>query len=307
MARGGAGATLAGMTSLSPSSVTRSNGDVRVKKIAARKNGKGATLAERADRHVLYQLSVQNVETEIDFVDETYRELRGRKAKFLREDFCGTANTSCEWVRRRKNNRAVGVDIDPDPLAWGREHNVADLPEGGIERVELLQADVLEAETEPADCILAMNFSYWLFTSRERMVHYFKRVRSSLAKDGLFFLDCYGGYDAFREYQERRKVEGEDFTYVWDQHDYDPITGSMQCYIHFVFPDGSKLDRAFSYHWRLWTLPELREMLTEAGFPRVRVYWEQSDEETGEGNGEFREAARGEADAGWIAYLVAGA
>ena len=31
------------------------------------------------------------------------------------------------------------------------------------------------------------------------------------------------------------------------------------------------LRRAFRYHWRLWTLPELREMLLAAGFNDVRL------------------------------------
>jgi len=287
------------------STATTSSEGVHVKKIAARAGGKGASLADRADRHVLYQLSVQNVESEIDFVDATYKKIRGKKAKVLREDFCGTGNTSCEWVGRRPSNRAYGVDIDAETLAWGRENNVAELEDDGFERIELVEGDVLDTETEKADCLLAMNFSYWLFMTREKMIQYFTRVRENLADDGIFFLDCYGGYDAFREYQEKRKVEGEEFTYVWDQHDYDPITGHMQCYIHFAFPDGSKLDRAFDYRWRLWTLPELQELLAEAGFSRVGVYWEQTDEDTGEGNGVYERATRGDADAGWISYIVA--
>jgi len=32
------------------------------------------------------------------------------------------------------------------------------------------------------------------------------------------------------------------------------------------------LDRAFSYYWRMWTLPELQELLQEAGFVKVTVY-----------------------------------
>ena len=52
------------------------------------------TMAARADRHQLYERSVQNVEAEIDFVDETYRSLRGRRARLLREDFCGTAGAA---------------------------------------------------------------------------------------------------------------------------------------------------------------------------------------------------------------------
>lgn len=44
-------------------------------------------MAERADRHALYESSVQNVESEIDFVDEEFFKLRQRRARYLREDF----------------------------------------------------------------------------------------------------------------------------------------------------------------------------------------------------------------------------
>ena len=78
----------------------------------------------------------------------------------------------------------------------------------------------------------------------------------------------------------------------------------MQCYIHFKFPDGSKIKQAFSYSWRLWTAPELRDVLLEAGFRKVTVYWEGEDED-GEGNGEFAPSDMGAADLAWIAYIVA--
>ena len=78
----------------------------------------------------------------------------------------------------------------------------------------------------------------------------------------------------------------------------------MTCHIHFKFPDKSKLKRAFTYVWRLWTLPEITELLTEAGFKNPTVYWEGTDED-GEGDGVFTPDDRGEADAGWIAYLSA--
>ena len=114
------------------------------------------------------------------------------------------------------------------------------------------------------------------------MRRYFRGVRDCLVDDGIFFLDCYGGYDASREMSERTKNDG--FTYVWDQASYNPITGEMTCYIHFRFPDGSKLDKAFGYHWRLWTMPEVREILEESGFRNISVWWQgwDDDEEDGE-------------------------
>jgi hypothetical protein len=262
------------------------------------------SLADAADRHRLYELSVQYAASEIEFVDATYKALRGRRARVLREDFCGTANVCCEWVRQRKSNRAIGIDIDGEVLAWGVENNLARLSKGERRRITLLQGDVLKCGTEPPDIISAMNFSYWLFKERKQLKRYFRRVRQALADDGVLFLDAYGGYDAYREIIEERKIEGEPFTYIWEQEKYDPISGGLICHIHFAFDDGSRMERAFSYDWRLWSLPEIRELLEEVGFSRVTVYWQGWDED-GEPDGIFEPVEEGEPDAGWICYISA--
>jgi cyclopropane fatty-acyl-phospholipid synthase-like methyltransferase len=166
-----------------------------------------------------------------------------------------------------------------------------------------MQADVMQVHTAPMDIVAAFNFSYWVFRERASLRRYFRRVREALRRDGVFMLDAYGGADAVREMRERD--DRGSFTYIWDQAEYDPVSAATTCHIHFAFPDGSRLNRAFSYHWRLWTLAELREVLAEAGFSASRVYWEGTDPENGEGNGIFTPAERGEADQAWVAYIVA--
>ena len=161
---------------------------------------------------------------------------------------------------------------------------------------------MLKTRTGGADILVAFNFSYWVFKRREQMLAYFRAARPALAANGLFMLDIFGGPEAFEECKERTDFRG--FTYIWDQASYDPISGDYLCHIHFKFPDGSKLRRAFSYDWRLWTLPELRDLLLEAGFGRTTVYWEQTGRD-GEGNGEYAPAERGDADPAWIAYVIA--
>lgn len=261
-----------------------------------------ATMAERADVHDLYERAVQAVDVEAEFLRDTFRALRGREALSLREDFCGTANLSCEWVRGGARRRAIGVDVDTDVLDWGRRNRLARLPAAARTRIELLHDDVRTASTEPVDLVGAFNFSYFCFKTREEMRNYFARAHAALKPDGVFFLDAFGGPDASDLMKEKTKVDG--FTYIWEQAEFEPVTSRILCHIHFKFPDGSKIKRAFTYDWRLWTLPELRELLLEAGFARARVYWEGDDGEGG-GNGEFREHATGEADLAWIAYLVA--
>ncbi len=263
-------------------------------------------LSTIADRYRLYELSVQCAEAEVSFIDAGFRRLRGRTPQILREDFCGTAAVCCEWVQRRKRNRAFGVDTDPEVLAWGRRNNIARLPEDAARRLTLIADDVLTVDAPRPDVVAAMNFSYWLLKDRESLKRYFRRVRASLKDDGIFFLDAYGGYDSHRVITEERPVQGDegDFTYVWEQEQFDPITHRLVCHIHFRFPDGSSLERAFSYDWRLWTLPEIRELLGEAGFGRVIVYW-QGWNTDGTADGNFQPVEQAEPDAGWICYLTA--
>ena len=260
-------------------------------------------VATNADRHYLYQESVQDTETEIDFVEETWQALRERPAELLREDFCGTANTACEWVRRNSMHLAVGIDLDSEVLEWGRENNLAQLDAEERSRISLLEDDVLYSAPELADIVLAMNFSYFLFLEREELLAYFESVYEGLMEDGIFVLDAYGGYDSPRNIVEERKCDG--FTYIWEQAAFNPIDGTMDCYIHFQFPDKSRMDRAFSYHWRLWSLPEIRELLEQAGFSDVTIYWEGTDEDSNEGNGVYEPAEVGDADPGWVCYVVA--
>ena len=261
------------------------------------------SMADKADIHELYEESVQNVEQETDFLIETFTKLRGRKPASLREDFCGTANECCEWVGRDASHTAIGVDIDKSVQEWGREHHLAKLRPEARSRVQLVTADVMEANTPKTDITVAMNFSYWIFESRERMRAYFQRVYEHLADDGIFVMDAFGGSEAHEESKEKTKHDG--FTYIWHQKKVDPVTARMLCHIHFKFPDGSRIKKAFSYEWRFWTLPELRELLLEAGFKKATVYWEGWDEDGEEGNGIFEPVQEGEADPAWIVYIVA--
>ena len=259
-------------------------------------------MAEKADIHELYEESVQNVENEVSFLSTTFRDLNGRTAHTFREDFCGTASLACEWVKQGEAYSAIGVDIDPAVLEWGRENRVARLEPGDQARVSLIESDVQTVETPRVDILAAFNFSYWIFEERDQMIAYMRRCHDALEDDGVLFMDMFGGPESFEETKEKTKHDG--FTYIWDQASFHPVTNHMQCYIHFKFPDGSRIKRAFSYAWRLWTAPELRDMLHDAGFRSVTVYWEGEDED-GEGNGEFTPSDTGEADLAWIAYIVA--
>ena len=262
-----------------------------------------STMAEKADKHLLYQASVQNPDFELDFIDATYKRMRGRKPSSMREDFAGTAISSCQWVKRRKTNTAIAVDLDPEVLAWSRKNNIAKLTEAQKQRIDLIEDDVLSVQSEKVDVLQAYNFSYWFFQERATMLEYFRQTRAALKDDGLLFLDVFGGSECYQTQKEKRKVDG--FKYIWEQAEFNSITNELICHIHFHFPDKSKLKKAFTYTWRVWGARELREILAEAGYSESIVYRQKFDAKTDEALDEYVATDEAEDYACWLGYIIA--
>ncbi len=260
------------------------------------------TMAELADKHVLYQGSVQVPEADVEIFENIFMKVRGRRPMTMREDFCGTGYLSCTWVASDSQRRAIGIDLDRPTLDWGLAHNVAKLTPAQRKRIELIEGNVLDGLGNKCELTCALNFSYCVFKTRDLLRQYFVSVRERLTDDGVFLTELYGGTEAVIELEEERKCKG--FVYVWEQEKYNPITAETLCHIHYRFKDGSKLKRAFTYDWRLWTIPELRELLLEAGFAKVDVWWEQVDED-GEGNGEYTPTECEDNQESWLVYIVA--
>jgi hypothetical protein len=276
------------------------------------KHQKGKSQAKRANIHDLYQKAVQAPEADVEFFIDTYKKLRGKPALLMREDFCGTALLSVEWCKTDPSRTAIGVDLDKPTLDWGQKYNIDAAGVDMKQRVTLIEANVLDSDATPikADITCALNFSYNIFKTRDALREYFTAARNGLKEDGLFIIDMFGGTETMDELEEERDVDDEDFTYIWDQDKFNPITHEMLCYIHFIFPDGSKLKKAFTYDWRLWTMPEVIELMKEAGFSKVRVFWEEfidsdDDDEEMEGTGDYEEVTEPENQESWVNYIVA--
>lgn len=265
------------------------------------------TLAERADRFDCYQKSVQSPDHEIEFFEQAYREAFGRKPYTLREDFCGTFAVCCSWVKSGSKRTAIGVDLCPETLQWGRDHNLSRLKDSQADRIRLLEQDVRTSDPPTVEILAAQNFSFWIFKTRKEVIEYFRVARSNLNSDGIMIMDMMGGGDCYTEGQtdKRRIKKGKrGFKYHWEQASFNPVNGDASFYISFKFNDGSKMNRAFEYHWRFWTVPEVIEMLEEAGFSKSHVYWEEEDED-GEDTGEWARAESAPSNASWLAYIVA--
>lgn len=263
------------------------------------------------DKLYLYQAAVQCPDADLDFIEKIFKKRHKRPLRRLREDFCGSSQLACAWAGRGKGRTVLGLDLDRPTLEWARERNVAALPQDLQGNVRLEERDV-RSVTEPVELILALNFSYWIFTDREMLRGYFEAARASLEDGGLFVLDTFGGTEAMCEGKDVKKIAASTapdgtkvpaFEYVWHQESFNPIDHAFRCSIGFK-KNGWKEPKAFRYEWRFWTLPEVAELLREAGFREVEIYTDEWDDDEGESDGVFKMRRKFDHDGVWVGYIV---
>ncbi|MCG8414430.1 MAG: hypothetical protein MI746_09460, partial [Pseudomonadales bacterium] len=208
------------------------------------------------------------------------------------------------WVESNSKRTAWGVDLCDETLQWGKDNNLSKLKAKEAKRITLLKQDVREFNTPQADVLAAQNFSFWIFKTRQEVIDYFKIAYNNLASEGVMVMDMMGGRDCYDTdvTDKRTIVKGKKgFKYHWEQAYFNPVTSDCTFYIHFKFGDGSKMKKAFEYNWRFWTIPEIRDMLAEAGFKESLVYWDEADDDE---DAEWIAVDELENDDSWICYIV---
>jgi SAM-dependent methyltransferase len=228
-------------------------------------------------KYALYIAAFQNPEADVSFLSKLFKRENCRKAKSLREDFCGTASICARWIESDLERMAIGVDIDEEPIAWGREHVLGKLEAMQRARVQLVCSDVFDFVSPLADVIVAFNCSFCVFKRRDQLKAYFECARNSLVDDGLLVLELYAGPEAQTTGVDR--IQCTNFVAVWEQAEFNAVTNEALNRVHFEFTDGSRLQNAFVYDWRLWSPIELTDLLLECGFRDARLYRKQKTDD----------------------------
>lgn len=271
-------------------------------------------------RYDLYQLCAQAPDLTARFLHAVH----GRNPTILRDDFAGPAAIARAWSQRVPGGRAVAVDRDPRALAHAGSHA----------RVTPIVGDVVRCRRK-ADIVAAFNFAVCELQERRTLVRYLKAVRASLRLRGIFACDLYGGDEAYapRAYTRRlRGPNGERITYTWRQVEADPATAMVRNTMSFRVQPRRRATRAtdrgsarsvasvtaalaskpyelrdaFVYHWRLWTFPELRDAMLEAGFRAVELHDCLGDAVDSDGRLYTRPlSADDRLDDNFVVYLVA--
>ncbi|KAH9659944.1 hypothetical protein KPL70_024048 [Citrus sinensis] len=291
-------------------------------------------------KFLLYQQSVQSPKGDISYLQKFFLiYVGGRQPLHLQEDFCGTALLSTEWLRSDSRRTAVGLDLDLEALEWCMENNLNKVGADGYSRISLFHGNVLQpleaklVRYEPQKLVRNISLEECdntLETSTIEsavqdsstassgdncnLVLYFKHVLHALSKKGgIFVMDLYGGTSSEQKLRLQRRFAN--FTYVWEQAEFDIIERKTRISLHFhLQKEQKKLRHAFSYNWRLWSLPEIKDCLEEAGFRSVHFWLREMPDaremRNTEGLGVSRDAKYEEIKCfqqqdAWNAYIVA--
>lgn len=255
----------------------------------------------------LYRLAVQHPSAEVSFLLRAYSHYRdGALPTKLKEDFAGTSVVAAEWVGFAEDHRAIAVESHGPTLRWAQRLAKRQLNDRA-EDLHFVEADVLDITAPRVDVIAALNFSAFIYHTRDDLRNYFRHARRSLSRDGILAIDVYGGRGAMRVGEQKVRITPEDadpFTYHWDQRACDEVTAKVDCRIHFTLSDGQLVQSAFRYDWRLWTLPELVELMNEAGFSSAEVWCDEYSEHSGTSDGYFRPMPNMPAREDFVAYVI---
>jgi len=261
--------------------------------------------SKTTDKHALYLASVQDPIGDVERVSKIYQEIFNKEAISFREDFSGTFALSCCWVQSGLNRSAIAIDIDHETIEYGKNNYLKNMEKSEQKRLEIIEGNAI-TETEPVDVIAAFNFSYCLLHKRSELLKYFKNCHASLEKEGMIIMDIFGGSDSEILEVQERDIDNDiiaPFVFEFERKSFNPIDRLAHYGIHFKYSDGTEIKDAFTYHFRMWSLTELSDLLEEAGFSKILVYWEDSDDE-GFGNGNFYQTKTEENSYNWNAYLV---
>lgn len=248
------------------------------------------------DRFALYELAVTDAPRLARFIAAVH----GRRPRTLREDFSGSGALARAWPAA-SGGAALAVDLDAQPLRRAKAPGV-----------RTIRSDVV-ACTAKADVIAATNFPLGYFHTRPDLIAYLKHARRCLNARGILIADLYGGRDAFRRLKIRRKLRapgGRRVEYTWEQREADSATNLVLDTLSFsvVAKPGARprvFKDAFVYHWRLWSIPELRDAMTEAGFKAVELYSRMGDAVDSDGNLYVRpHDETDELDENYVVYMV---
>lgn len=206
-------------------------------------------------------LHEQTTRGEVDFLAEKLELEPGARVLDLA---CGKGRHAVELASR--GFRVTGIDISGPSLDLARERAA----ERGVD-VELVNLDMRElAVASEFDTVFNFQSSFGYLPSEEEDLEVLERVAEALVPGGRFLIETINLLGLIRNYQPRSWRTLGDGSLLTEDRSYDAITGRSRATWTIVRPDGSRSELHLSM--RIYSCPELRRMLAQAGLAADGVW-----------------------------------
>jgi predicted RNA methylase len=262
-------------------------------------------------RHDLYELAVTNALPMAGFLFAVHQNGAPRPPVALREDFSGTAALARGWLALNARHRAIAVDRDKRVLHRAIEvlGSAITSMRFTTRAADVLatndRADILAATNFPLGYFHSRTDLLTYLRHARRCTNKHGIFVADLY-GGSNALDLgitsrrvlgprpWGSDQAIgsapgttpksssrRKARATQRANAAALLYHWEQAAANPTNNLVTNHIHFELPPRSAFNatsrtrhirNAFTYHWRLWSIPELRDAMLDAGFARVEIY-----------------------------------
>jgi SAM-dependent methyltransferase len=159
----------------------------------------------------------------------------------------------------------TGVDISPSLVAYGNEL----VRDAGVEGVAFVVGDMREPPCAASfDAVTILSQSFGFFGPEDDMA-VLRAVRAALRPGGRFLLDLNEPADLRESRKHWYELDGG---FVLSETCYDPLTCVRSTTFRHIDGDGNLNLGEEPEHIRVYTLPELTELITAAGLQVDGVY-----------------------------------
>jgi SAM-dependent methyltransferase len=174
---------------------------------------------------------------------------------------CGTGRIAAPLAKR--GFEVAGLDISERALAVARD----EAPE-----LDLRHGDMRELPWEEAtfDGVINLWTAFGYFETQSHDERVLAEIARVLRPGGMFLIDTVNPIGLMRIYRPVGWQEAAAGVLFLERRVYDPVTGRAQADWLFVHPDGRRVKRSFDH--RLYTAPELGDMLRRAGLEPVQWF-----------------------------------
>lgn len=210
-----------------------------------------------------------------------------REVKNILELGCGSGNITRELLA--EGYEVVGIDSSFEMLEIARKKT-----EIYGEKIILLEQDIREMDFDiyEIDCVLAVNDTFNYILEEEELLSIFSFIFERLRDGGIFLFDVSSPFKLSQILGNNTFGESfEDSCYLWENfYEEEEALLTMELNL-FLKTERGVYERREETHFQRAHPPEkLKEMLEEAGFSKMRIYSDFSEEE--KDSGELGEAER---------------